>query len=207
MAKNFAEIGFSAAAKKLQEQFGSRASYARMEGKTIYDGLSQYEQDFISQRDSFYLATSGENGYPYIQHRGGPKGFLKVLDANRLGFIDFKGNMQFISVGNITTNNKVSMILVDYPNRKRLKIYAKAEIVELKDNPELHQLLDLETYSFQPERLMVLHIEAFDWNCPQHITPRFTVQEIQEVLQPQYEHIKNLESEIVELKAKLASLE
>lgn len=207
MAKNFAEIGFSAAAKKLQEQFGSRSSYARLESKTFYNGLSQYEQDFISQRDSFYLATCGENGYPYIQHRGGPKGFLKVLDANRLGFIDFKGNMQFISVGNITTNNKVSMILVDYPNRKRLKIYAKAEIVELKDNPELHQLLDLETYSFQPERLMVLHIEAFDWNCPQHITPRFTVQEIEEVLQPQYEHIKNLESEIVELKAKLASLE
>jgi predicted pyridoxine 5'-phosphate oxidase superfamily flavin-nucleotide-binding protein len=149
------------------------------------------------------MATSGENGFPYIQHRGAPKGFLKVLDENRLGFIDFKGNMQYISVGNIATNNKVSLFMVDYPNKRRLKLYAKAEIVELKDNPELFQNLDLEDYKFQPERMMVFNIEAFDWNCPQHITPRFTVEEVEEALKPQYEHIKNLEAEITELKAKL----
>jgi predicted pyridoxine 5'-phosphate oxidase superfamily flavin-nucleotide-binding protein len=132
--------------------------------------LGKYEQSFIAQRDSFYMATSGENGFPYIQHRGGPKGFLKVLDENRLGFIDFKGNMQYISVGNLMTNNKVSLFMVDYPNKRRLKLYAKAEIVELNDNPELLQNLDLEDYKFQPERMMVFNIEAFDWNCPQHIT-------------------------------------
>ncbi len=207
MAKNFAEIGFSSAAKKLQEQFGSRANYARMERQTIYEGLSKYEQHFIAQRDSFYMATVGENGFPYIQHRGGPKGFLKILDENRLGFIDFKGNMQYISVGNMATNNKVSLFLVDYPNKKRLKIYAKSEIVTLKDNPELHHLLDLEDYKFRPERIMVFHIEAFDWNCPQHITSRFTIEEIEEVLQPQYQHIKKLEAEIADLKAKLGLIE
>jgi predicted pyridoxine 5'-phosphate oxidase superfamily flavin-nucleotide-binding protein len=165
--------------------------------------VGRHEQSFIAQRDSFYMATSGENGFPYIQHRGGYKGFLKVLDENRLGFIDFKGNMQYISVGNIATNNKVSLFMVDYPNKRRLKLYAKAEIVELKDNPELFQNLDLEDYKFQPERMMVFNIEAFDWNCPQHITPRFTVEEVEEALKPQYEHIKNLEAEITELKAKL----
>lgn len=203
MAKNFAEIGFSSAAKKLQEKHGSRATYSRMEKQTTYTGLGKYEQSFIAQRDSFYMATTGENGFPYIQHRGGPKGFLKVLDENRLGFIDFKGNMQYISVGNLMTNNKVSLFMVDYPNKRRLKLYAKAEIVELNDNPELLQKLDLEEYKFKPERMMVFNIEAFDWNCPQHITPRFTVEEIEEVLKPQYEHIKNLEDEIAELKVKL----
>lgn len=203
MAKNFAEIGFSSAAKKLQEKHGSRATYSRMEKQTTYTGLGKHEQSFIAQRDSFYMATTGENGFPYIQHRGGPKGFLKVLDENRLGFIDFKGNMQYISVGNLMTNNKVSLFMVDYPNKRRLKLYAKAEIVELNDNPELLQKLDLEEYKFKPERMMVFNIEAFDWNCPQHITPRFTVEEIEEVLKPQYEHIKNLEAEIAELKAKL----
>ena len=204
MAKNFAEIGFSSAAKKLQEKYGSRANYARMERQTFYEGLTKFEESFISQRDSFYMATVGENGFPYIQHRGGPKGFLKVLDANRLGFIDFSGNMQYISLGNLATNNKVALFLVDYPNKKRLKIYAKAEIVEIKDDPALHKLLDLENYKFRPERMMVLHVEAYDWNCPQHITPRFTAEEIEEVLQPQYQHIKELEAEIIELKAKLA---
>ena len=204
MAKNFAEIGFSSAAKKLQEKYGSRANYARMERQTFYEGLTKFEESFISQRDSFYMATVGENGFPYIQHRGGPKGFLKVLDANRLGFIDFSGNMQYISLGNLATNNKVALFLVDYPNKKRLKIYAKAEIVEIKDDPALHKLLDLEDYKFRPERMMVLHVEAYDWNCPQHITPRFTAEEIEEVLQPQYQHIKELEAEIIELKAKLA---
>lgn len=204
MAKNFAEIGFSSAAKKLQEKYGSRANYARMERQTFYEGLTKFEESFISKRDSFYMATVGENGFPYIQHRGGPKGFLKVLDANRLGFIDFSGNMQYISLGNLATNNKVALFLVDYPNKKRLKIYAKAEIVEIKDDPALHKLLDLEDYKFRPERMMVLHVEAYDWNCPQHITPRFTAEEIEEILQPQYQYIKNLEAEIIDLKAKLA---
>lgn len=204
MAKNFAEIGFSSAAKKLQEKFGSRVNYARMERQTIYEGLTDFEENFISERDSFYLATMGDNGFPYIQHRGGPKGFLKVLDSNRLGFIDFTGNRQYISVGNLATNNKVSLFLVDYPNRKRLKIYAKAEIVELNDDREMLQLLDLETYKFSPERMIVFHIEAYNWNCPQHITARYTDEEIEEIFAPQRAYIAELETEIKQLKSKIA---
>jgi uncharacterized protein len=179
MAKNFASLAFTDAVKALQEKNGSRSSYARMEQQTYVDGLTKNEIDFISQRDSFYMASIGENGFPYIQHRGGPKGFVKVLDEKRIGFIDFKGNMQYISVGNIETNKNVSLIMVDYPAKARLKIYAKAEIVELKDNPALYDSLDLKEYKFRPERMMVLHIEAYDWNCPQHITPRYTVEEIE----------------------------
>jgi uncharacterized protein len=179
MAKNFASIAFTDAVKALQEKNGSRSSYARMERDTYADGLTENEIDFISQRDSFYMASIGENRFPYIQHRGGPKGFVKVLDEKRIGFVDFKGNMQYISVGNIETNKNVSLIMVDYPARARLKIYAKAAVVELKDNPGLYGLLGLKEYKFRPERMMVLHIEAYDWNCPQHITPRYTVEEIE----------------------------
>lgn len=203
MAKNFATIAFTDAVKAMQEKLGSRASYARMERDTYVNGLTDNEINFITQRDSFYMASIGENNYPYIQHRGGPKGFLKVLDAKRLGFIDFKGNMQYISVGNIATNNNVALIMVDYPSRARLKILAKAEIVELKDDPALYDILDLAEYKFRPERIMVFNIEAYDWNCPQHITPRYTIEDIEEAFAGQREHIAKLETEVKELKQKL----
>ena len=179
MAKNFATVAFTKAVKELQEKHGSRAGYARLEQDVYTDGLTENETDFINQRDSFYMATVGENGFPYIQHRGGPKGFVKVLDEKRLGFIDFRGNMQYITVGNLETNRKVSLIMVDYPSRTRLKILALAEIVELKDDPALLALLSLKDYRHRPERMMILHVEAYDWNCPQHITPRYTVEEIE----------------------------
>jgi predicted pyridoxine 5'-phosphate oxidase superfamily flavin-nucleotide-binding protein len=165
--------------------------------------LTENEIDFIAERDSFYMASIGDNNFPYIQHRGGPKGFLRVLDAKRLGFIDFKGNMQYITVGNLATNNNVALIMVDYPARARLKIYAKAEIVELKDNPSLYDALDLEEYKFRPERMMVLNIEAYDWNCPQHITPRYTVNDIEEAFASQRNQISRMEVEIKALKAKI----
>jgi predicted pyridoxine 5'-phosphate oxidase superfamily flavin-nucleotide-binding protein len=203
MAKNFAAIAFTTAVKEMQEKLGSRTSYARMERDTYLDGLTENEIGFIEQRDSFYMATIGENNFPYIQHRGGPKGFLKVLDAKRLGFIDFKGNMQYISVGNLATNNNVALIMVDYPSKSRLKIFAKAEIVELKDDPSLYKLLDLREYRFRPERMMVLHIEAYDWNCPQHITPRYTVADIEEAIAPQRNYITQLEAEVKALKQQL----
>ena len=207
MAKNFAALAFTDAVKAMQEKLGSRASYARMERDTYVDGLTENEIDFIAQRDSFYMASIGENNFPYIQHRGGPKGFVKVLDAKRIGFIDFRGNMQYISVGNIATNNNVALIMVDYPARARLKILAKAEIVELKDNPALYDLLDLSDYKFKPERMMVLHVEAYDWNCPQHITPRYTVEDIEEAFAGQREHITKLQIEVKELKQKLKERE
>lgn len=203
MAKNFAEIAFTDAVKKLQEKHGSRNGYERMEKFSEVNGLTNQEMFFVENRDSFYLASIGTNEYPYIQHRGGPKGFLKVLDSKRLGFIDFAGNKQYVSVGNMATNNNVSLIMIDYPTRARLKIFAKAEVVELKDNLELYELLDLDDYKFRPERMMVFHIEAYDWNCPQHIIPRYTIDEIETAFSPQQEYIESLEKEIKELKKQI----
>jgi len=203
MAKNFAAIAFTDAVKAMQEKLGSRSSYARMERDTYVDGLTENEIDFIVQRDSFYMASIGENNFPYMQHRGGPKGFLKVLDAKRIGFIDFRGNMQYISTGNIATNNNVALIMVDYPARARLKILAKAEIVGLIDDPSLYDLLDLDDYKFKPEQMMIFNIEAYDWNCPQHITPRYTAEDIEEAFAGQRNYLAKLETEIEELKLKL----
>jgi len=203
MAKNFASLAFTDAVKEMQEKMGSRSSYARMERDTYIDGLTENEIDFIVNQNSFYIASMGENEFPYIQHRGGPKGFVKVLDEKRLGFIDFKGNMQYISVGNIATNNNVALIMVDYPSRTRLKILARVEIVALKDNPALLDLLDLGDYKFKPERMMVFNIEAYDWNCPQHITPRYTVEEIENALAPQKAYVAKLETTLKELKIQL----
>ena len=203
MAKNFASLAFTDTVKAMQEKLGSRANYARMERDTYVDGLTENEIDFISQRDSFYMASIGENNFPYIQHHGGLKGFVKVLDEKRIGFIDFRGNMQYISVGNIANNNNVSLIMVDYPARARLKILARAEIVELKDDPALYDLLDLSEYKFKPERMMVLNIEAYDWNCPQHITPRYTVQEVEAAFAGQRNQITKLQAEVKALKDKL----
>lgn len=203
MAKNFASIAFTDAVKALQEKYGSRASYERMELQTFLDELKESEMDFISQRDSFYMASIGEKGFPYIQHQGGPKGFVKVLDAKRIGFLEFRGNMQYVTVGNIATNNNVAIIMVDYRIRTRLKIFAKAEIVDLKDNPELYEVLDLKDYKFKPERMMILRVEAYDWNCPQHITPRYTAEDIEGAFAGQREHITKLEAEIKALKQRL----
>jgi predicted pyridoxine 5'-phosphate oxidase superfamily flavin-nucleotide-binding protein len=203
MAKNFAEIAFSDAVKELQEKHGSRKGYERMEKFNVVDGLSENEKRFIEDRDSFYLASIGVKNFPYIQHRGGPKGFVKVIDKNTIGFIDFTGNKQYISVGNFATNNNVALIMMDYPARARLKIFAKAEIIELKDNPELLDKLDLAEYQYRPERMILFHIEAYDWNCPQHITPRFTVDEIENALKPQLKKITQLEKENQLLRKKI----
>lgn len=203
MAKNYAELAFTSAIKVMQEKMGSRGNYSRMEKFSYVDGLTNSEVQFIGQRDSFYLASIGENNFPYIQHRGGSKGFLKVLNPNQIGFIDFVGNKQYITVGNMASNNNVSLILVDYPSRARLKIFAKARIVELDDNPELYNLLDLSEYKFRPERMLVMDIEAYDWNCPQHITPRYTLEEINDAFQSQRNYTQKLEEEIKELKFKL----
>ena len=204
MARNFGEIAFTDAVKALQSQHGSRANYERMQRQTFHDGLTDSEIDFIESRDSFYMASIGESGFPYIQHRGGPRGFLKILDKHRIGFIDFVGNRQYVSVGNIATNNKVSLIMVDYPARARLKIYATAAVVELKDDEDLLHQLDLKDYKFKPERMLVLTVEAYDWNCPQHIIPRYTVEEIERAFMPLKEKVAKQEEEIQRLKEQLA---
>lgn len=176
---NYSKLAFTDAIKAIQTQNGSRKGYERMEKLQVVDGLSDNEIAFIEDRDSFYLASFGENGYPYIQHRGGPKGFVKVLDTNTIGIVDFSGNKQYISVGNFQTNPRVSLIMVDYPQRARLKLYAEVRIVELEADPQLFERLDPVDYKHRPERMLVFDIKAYDWNCPQHITPRYTLEEIE----------------------------
>lgn len=140
-----------------------------------FDRFTDDEREFIAARDSFYLSTVAANGWPYIQHRGGPPGFLKVLDDKTLGFADFRGNRQHISVGNLANNDRASLFLVDYPHRARLKILAHARISE---DPEILERLKDPTYKAVIERAMLFDLVAFDWNCPQHITPRWTAEEI-----------------------------
>jgi hypothetical protein len=202
MARNFAEIAFTESVKAQQEKYGSRKSYARMEQLERGTELSFNEADFIAERDSFYLATVGASGFPYVQYRGGPKGFLKVLDARTLAFADFRGNLQYISTGNLQDNDKAALFLMDYAQRQRMKIFTRIEIIEAATAPELIAQLHDTSYEAQVERAMVLHVEAFDWNCPQHITQRFTVEEIGALNAPLYEHIAKLEAEIASLKAR-----
>ncbi len=199
---NYAKLAFTDAVKALQEENGSRHSYDHMEKMQVTDGLSANEIGFIEDQDHFFLASFGENGYPYIQHRGGPAGFLKVLDTQTLAFVDFGGNKQYIMVGNLQTNPNVSLIMVSYPQRARLKIYAKARIVALADDPLLFEKINPADYSHRPERMMVLDVQAFDWNCPQHITPRYTMEEIEVAFAPQKTYLAELEAENRSLKAK-----
>lgn len=193
---NYSTLAFTDPVKKLQERYGSRSAYARQERYAYLDGLTGQETRFISQRDSFYMASIGENGFPYIQHRGGPKGFINVIDKDTIGFVDFVGNRQYISVGNIQTHPQVSLILVDYPRRTRLKIYATARISELSEEPELFNQLDPADYPHRPERMVVLAVSAYDWNCPQHIIPRYTAEEIADAMTERDDYIRRLETEL-----------
>jgi predicted pyridoxine 5'-phosphate oxidase superfamily flavin-nucleotide-binding protein len=193
------DIAFTPAVKAIQERLGSRAGYAKMEQKggwrnTVTPDLAT----FIAERDSFYLATASADGHPYIQHRGGPKGFLKVLDDRTLAFADFAGNRQYISMGNLSENNKACLFLMDYPNRRRVKIWGRIEVIE--DNPTLLEQLSDPTYEARPERVFHFHIEAWDSNCPQHIVPRFTAEEISPVVQELHNRITELEAEVAELR-------
>jgi predicted pyridoxine 5'-phosphate oxidase superfamily flavin-nucleotide-binding protein len=201
---NYSQMAFTDIIKQFQEELGSRATYDRVEKMSYVDGLTESETAFIKDRDSFYMASFGDNEYPYIQHRGGPKGFIKIIDSKTIGIVDFSGNRQYISVGNLSKNPNVSLILVSYPHRARLKIYAKAEIIELEEDKALYHLLEPEDYKFRPERMIVFRIQAYDWNCPQHITPRYTVSEIQPVFEQQKQRIGELELEVKRLKEKLS---
>lgn len=202
----YGQIAFSAAAKVLQHQHGSRRAYEQAEKYNVTDGLNENEIRFIEHQDHFYMASNGQNGYPYIQHRGGPEGFVKVLDDHTLAFVDFSGNKQYITAGNLATDPKVALIMISYPHRARLKIYAKARIVAVEDDPDLFGQIDPSDYKHKPERIMVLDIQAYDWNCPQHITPRYTTAEIEEAFRAQRERMTKLEEENQKLKAELEML-
>ena len=196
MSRKFADIAFTPNVKKAQEDNGSRRSYARLERREVHsEVLGPSETTFIAERDNFYMATVSETGWPYIQHRGGPPGFVRVLDQTTIGFADFRGNRQYVTVGNLKANDRVSMIFMDYPNRARLKIFGRARLIGLDENDILGRL-SLPAYKAVVERGFLINIEAFDWNCPQHITPRFTPAEIEKAVAPLHQRIAVLEAEL-----------
>jgi predicted pyridoxine 5'-phosphate oxidase superfamily flavin-nucleotide-binding protein len=197
MATAFADITFTSSVKAAQIRYGSREANSRFE---LADdpgfGMAEQEVEFIRERDSFYQATVSETGWPYVQHRGGPKGFLKVLDEHTLGFADFRGNRQYLSVGNLNANDRISMILMDYPNRRRLKIWGQVRIVHENEDSELIAQLEVPSYRARVERGIVIHVEACEWNCPQHITPRYSKAEVDQLLTPLLLEIQALKAQL-----------
>jgi len=177
MRDAFARTMFSEPAKKLQQQAGSREAYERMAHSGRFDdGLSEFEREFITARDSFYMATVTPDGWPYIQHRGGPAGFVRVVDAKTLAFADYGGNKQYISAGNLSVNDRVSLFLMDYPHQARLKIIGHAKVLKLGEEPAIEEQLVTE-HGAKLEGVVVINVVGYDWNCSQHITPRFTREE------------------------------
>jgi uncharacterized protein len=201
MAQNYIHTLFTDAAKAMQEANGSRMSYARMEvgAVGVPDRITEKEAAFISARESFYLASVTSDGWPYIQHRGGPAGFLKVLANNRLGFADFHGNRQYVSTSNVIAEPRVSLFLMDYPNRRRLKILGRAMIVRADES------LVPDGYRAVAERAYMIDVIGFDWNCAQHITPRFTEAEIATAIRPLNTELAHLRAEVALLRKLLPS--
>jgi predicted pyridoxine 5'-phosphate oxidase superfamily flavin-nucleotide-binding protein len=198
MGHKFAELAFTPSVRRVQEEQGSRASYARMErGPDAGAELGPDEAAFVAARDSFYMATVSETGWPYVQHRGGPAGFVRVLDPRTLGFADFRGNRQYVSVGNLTHDDRVSLIFVDYPNRARLKVLGRATLIGSERRDVLGRLAPSGSRA-RIERGVLVRVEAFDWNCPQHITPRYTAAEIEEATAPLRRRIAELERLLAE---------
>ncbi len=178
MGSRYAKTMFSPAAKRLQEQHNSRAQYERLAQLGPRDeALGDFEQQFIAARDSFYLGSVGPDGWPYIQHRGGPAGFLQVIDGRTLAFADFAGNKQYITAGNLASNDRVALFLMDYPHQARLKIIGHARIVDLGEDPALEAKLRHPADPAKVERIFLISVVAYDWNCSQYITPRFTKEE------------------------------
>ncbi|MGI9389323.1 MAG: pyridoxamine 5'-phosphate oxidase family protein [Boseongicola sp.] len=200
---NYASHMFTEAVQAEQAVLGMRDRFQKMYRSRFTDGLDDDTRDFIATRTSFYMATVGETGWPYVQHRGGPPGFLTLLDDALVGFADYKGNKQLISKGNLTGNDRVSLFLMDYARKARLKIIGHAKMILGEDDPEL--AAQLETVGQGPvERLTTIRIVAYDWNCPKYIEPRFTEAEIETMLGPR---IKELTDENARLREMLAAKE
>lgn len=203
MTDRYLEIATSDAVKELQERWGSRSPYCRLEsGPLTSNQLGPEEIAFIEAQDSFFLASLNDSGWPYIQHRGGPPGFLKVLGNNRLGFPDFKGNRQYLSFGNILKNPRVSLFLIDYPARTRLKIFGHAKLVEGDSLPDALRKIENDPGATPIERGIIVQVEAFHWNCPKYIVPRFTEAQVRTVVAPLVERIHDLEAELARLSTK-----
>ena len=198
---------FTPVVKRLQDRYGSRQQYKRMESsRTGNDDFTNFEIDFLAERDSFYWATIGSAGWPYVQHRGGPKGFIKVIDGRTLAFADFRGNKQFISTGNLLTDNRVAMIFVDYPQQARLKILGRVDVLDGEKMTTWLQRVTIPSYRAVIERVFLIHMEAYNWNCPQHITPRYTAEEIREAVRDVEEKLRAAEMENQALRQEIKDL-
>ncbi len=204
MAHTFLDIAMTPSVVAAQTTHGSAGLYDRANARPRPARFGATEAAFIAARDSFYMASVSETGWPYVQHRGGPPGFLKLLDDATLGFLDFRGNRQYISLGNTAANDRVAVIMMDYAARRRLKLYARIEHRDLAGDPDLAARLELPGYRGVAERAYILHLEALDWNCPQHITPRFTEAEISAATAPLLARLEALEYENRALRVSLA---
>lgn len=203
----FGSLVFTPAVKMLQARHGSRRQYAAREGSgPTQQSLGPREAAYIAERDGFYWATTGSTGWPYVQYRGGPKGFLRVIDDHTLAFADVRGNKQYISAGNLLTDSRVALILMDYAQQARLKLLGRADVVEDTEGREWTERLRVPNHAGTPERAVVIHVEAFDWNCPQHITPRYTAEEIQAAVGPMEARLRAAEDEAASLRREVERL-
>ncbi len=201
MSYGFLDIAATPSVRAVQKSMGSDALYTDFAGDRVFGRFTANETGFIAARDSFYLATVSETGWPYVQHRGGPVGFLKVLDERTLAFADYRGNRQYISVGNALANDRACLFLMDYAARARLKIYTHCEILTPDDDPGLAESVTSPGYRARVERIVRFRLQAFDWNCSQHITPRFSQEQVARAVDPLLQRISALEDELAGLRA------
>lgn len=199
---HFGTLMFTPAVRREQDTHGSRETYERMLARPAPEGLGPDETAFIETRSSFYMASTSETGWPYVQHRGGPRGFLKVLGPTQIGFADYRGNRQYVSTGNLSVDDRVSLFLMDYPRKARLKMLGHARVTPAEADPVLAERLATEDAG-KIERLFVIEVAAFDWNCPQFITPRLDTEEISAAVGPE---LTRLEARVAELEAELAAI-
>ena len=198
MSKSFAEIMFTPAVRARQEHYGSRTQYARIEANSdSFEGLGVAEAEFFAQADGFFIATVSQTGWPYVQHRGGPRGFVKILSSMQIAFGDFRGNRQYVTAGNASGDGRVAIIVMDYAHRRRLKLLGTLRFIDVDEaDPALVQQLELPGYRARIERVALIDVVAADWNCPQHITQRFTLDEVEAATQPLRERIAELQAKL-----------
>jgi uncharacterized protein len=205
MPYGFLDIAVTPSVRAVQAKMGADHIWQDFKGHREFDRFTEHEATFIAQRDSFYMATVSETGWPYVQHRGGPRGFLKQVDDRTLAFADYRGNRQYISTGNLAADDRVCLFLMDYSHPTRLKVYAHVETLAVDADSALTELVTVPGYKAKLERIFRLHLASFDWNCPQHITPRFSDQEVADAVRPLRDRLVRLEAENAELRTRLAN--
>ncbi|TQR85224.1 pyridoxamine 5-phosphate oxidase [Mycobacterium hodleri] len=209
MSKHYGSIAFTDAVVGVQREYGSDGFYGRkrVQGNAApgIDALTDDEREYLAERDSFYLSTVSETGWPYVQYRGGPTGFLRVVDDHTIGWADFRGNLQYISTGNVGGDDRVAIIALDYAHQRRLKIFGHARVVTVAEDPALVKSFANPDYSAEVERAVLVTVEAFDWNCQQHITPRFSAAELEPHLAPLRRQLADLQAENARLREGLGS--